>query len=362
MTAFSRRGFLATTLAVTACAPSLSNGEAAEVFVCPPCGCLEDDTEFAAPGRCPDCDMTLMPKNESWLGFEPVGLAPRAGTFAMAGGFGRQAHRITVHYYLPDGFTPESEVLLVIPGAGRNSDDYRNTWLEAARQKNILVAALGYPEDGYDLAGYNLGGVVTNLSVSSIDTSTPGVIRARDEDIAFDVQPNREAWLFNDFDRVFAFLKAATGAMAESYDIFGHSAGGQILHRMALFHPASRANRLIAANAGWYTLPDLGAPLPTGLRGSPINESDLKRSFASDLTIMLGENDTGDGAGGTLLRTPIIDQQGAGRFSRGQHFFSFSEDKAAALSAEFRWSLRTVSDVGHDYREMSRAAANFLYQ
>jgi len=305
--------------------------------------------------------MTLMPKNESRLGFEPVAVAPRAGTFQIAGGLGREEQRITVHYYLPDGFTPQSKVLLVIPGAGRNSDDYRNAWLEIARQKNILIAALGYPEDQYDLAGYNLGGVVTNLIVSSVDTSTPGVIRARDEDIAFDVQSNRDAWLYNDFDRVFAHLKDATGATAETYDIFGHSAGGQILHRMALFHPASRANRLIAANAGWYTLPDLDAPLPTGLGGSPINKGDLARSFASDLIVMLGERDAGERAGGTLLRTPIVDQQGLGRFSRGQHFFSFSEDRAAALGAEFRWSLQTVPDAGHDYRDMSRAAATVLY-
>jgi len=305
--------------------------------------------------------MTLMPKVERQLGFEPVALAPRAGTFQVSGGLGREGQRITVHYYLPDGFTPQSEVLLIIPGAGRNSNDYRNAWLETARQKNILIAALGYPEDQYDLAGYNLGGVVNNLTVSSIDTSTPGVIRARDEDIAFDVQSNREAWLFNDFDRLFALLKDATGVLADRYDIFGHSAGGQILHRMALFHPASRANRLIAANAGWYTLPDLDVPLPIGLDGSPINESDLLRSFASDLTVLLGERDVGEAAGGTLLRTPNIDQQGLGRFSRGQHFYSFSEDRAAALGAEFRWSLQTVADVGHDYRDMSRAAATLLY-
>ena len=361
MTRFSRRGFLATSLAATACSSSLSTSEASEVFVCPPCGCSEDDTEFAAPGRCPDCDMTLMPKVERRLGFEPVALAPRAGSFEMAGGVGREGQRITVHYYLPDGFTPQSKVLLVIPGAGRNSNDYRNAWLETARRKNILVAALGYPEQHYDLAGYHLGGVVSNLSVSSVDTSTPGVIRARDEDISFDVQSNREAWLFNDFDRVFALLKDATGTLAESYDIFGHSAGGQILHRMALFHPGSGANRLIAANAGWYTLPDLDAPLPIGLGGSPINKEDLSRSFALDLTVMLGQLDNGESAGGTLLRTPMIDQLGLGRFSRGRYFFSFSKDRAEAFGTDFRWSLRTVPGVGHDYRGMSSAAATVLY-
>jgi len=70
----------------------------------------------------------------------------------------------------------------------------------------------------------------------------------------------------------------------------------------------------------------------------------------------------GDSAGGTLLRTPIIDQQGLGRLPRGQHFFSFSKDRAEALGAEFRWSLQIVPNVGHDYMEMSSVAAKFLYE
>ena len=31
-------------------------------WVCPPCGCAQDGKEFDAPGSCPECGMTLVPK------------------------------------------------------------------------------------------------------------------------------------------------------------------------------------------------------------------------------------------------------------------------------------------------------------
>ncbi|MEM6538264.1 MAG: hypothetical protein AAF668_11110 [Pseudomonadota bacterium] len=362
MTHLSRRSVVVSTLALAACSRGLSaHGAAPEVFICPPCGCSQDGTEFDTPGPCPDCDMTLMPKNEHQLGVEPRALKPRAGSFFMAGGVGKEDQLINVHYYLPDDFSSDSKILLIIPGAGRNSSDYRNAWLGFARKNNVLIAALGYPEEAYDLAAYHMGGVVKAFRATNIDRSTPGVIRARDEDIELETNPDSGEWLFNDFDRVFEFLKLATGSYTETYDIFGHSAGGQILHRMTLFQPSSKADRIVAANAGWYTLPDLTQDLPTGLLGSPVREEDLKRSFSSKLTILLGELDNSDAAGGTLLHTPKVDEQGLGRLSRGRTFYRIGKEQAAALGMPFDWTLTTVPNVGHDYRAMSLAAAQIVY-
>lgn len=361
MTDISRRTAIVSTLALTACSQGLPYlGDNTEFFKCPPCGCSEDETDFKAPGRCPDCDMTLMPKHESKLGFAPKKLHPCAGTFELPGGMGNEHRRISVHYYLPDNFKPTSKVLLVIPGAGRNSFDYRNAWLSIARERNILVAALGYGEENYDLAAYNLGGVVKNFSVENVDTSNPNVIRAQDTDISFDINLNKDDWIFSDLDRVFDFLKATTRSETENYDVFGHSAGGQVLHRMALFYPSSKADKIIAANAGWYTMPDLNTPPPTGLQGFQMARADLINAFSSNLTILLGEKDNGAHAGGTLLRTPIVDRQGLGRLQRGQNFYKAGQVQAMQLGVPLKWVLKTVADVGHDYRDMSRAAAKLL--
>src|SRR5436853_5969747 len=33
-----------------------------KVYVCPPCGCGQDEEVFAQPGNCPDCNMVLVEK------------------------------------------------------------------------------------------------------------------------------------------------------------------------------------------------------------------------------------------------------------------------------------------------------------
>ena len=306
--------------------------------------------------------MTLGPKTESDLGFEPQVLSPGAGLFEIAGGRGRINDRIKVHYYLPDGLRSDSRVLLIVPGTGRNSYEYRNEWLGAARKKNILIAALGYPEDQYDFAAYHMGGVMKNLTIENLPADISGVIRLNDDDIKFDANTDKKDWLFSDFDRLFVLLRTMIGLTTDRYDIFGHSAGAQILHRLALFHPKSRADMIVAANAGFYTLPDLTRPLPTGLDGTGITKAELVDAFTANLTLLLGENDDGEDAGGILLRTPTIDEQGQGRLSRGRYFYKTGQEQAAALDSPFRWRLKTVPGVGHDFRAMSRAAHDILYR
>ena len=369
MTDSSRRAFLTTSIAAGLCVgcspPSGETASASEIFVCPPCECSMDDVDFDAPGICPDCGMTLKPKLERQLGLEPSMLPSRAGIFEMRGGVGHESSHIRVHYYKPDAFTPDTDILLIIPGAGRNGDSYRNTWLKTARGKNVFIAALEYPEEDYDIAAYHMGGVVENLSFENVrrDQTNPRaeVIHMRDEDIKLDVNANSDTWLFNDFDRVFDQIVSATASNQTSYDIFGHSAGGQILHRLALFHPKSRARRIIAANAGYYTLPDLSITPPLGLAGTGVTEANLIEAFETNLTVLLGENDNSDAAGGSLIHTPLIDRQGLDRLSRGKSFFRMAQELALSKNSRFNWSLKTVPNVGHDFRAMSTTAAEILY-
>jgi hypothetical protein len=364
MTLLSRRLFLASSAAAAACTPvSRAAARRPEAFVCPPCGCAMDDVAFAEPGYCPDCGMILTPKEETDLGFAPARLAPGAGAFRLPGGTGRENATIRVHYYRPDGFGSASPILLVIPGAGRNGAEYRNAWLATARAHNVLVASLEYSEDNYDFAAYHMGGLIRNLSFSRPvqDDGPSNVVRLDDSDIRFDVNPDAQTWLFNDFDRVFDVLVQATGSQRRSYDIFGHSAGGQILHRMALTRTRHRAGRIVAANSGFYTLPDLQRPPLTGLAGTGITDAALARAFSSNLVLLLGEEDNGDHAGGTMLHTPLVDEQGAGRFSRGRYFHRVSRDKAREIGADFRWRVETVPGVGHEFGPMSAAAGAYLY-
>jgi len=125
-------------------------------WICPPCGCSEDGKEYDTPGPCPaeGCGMPRIPKPA-----EPPGALSRGrGVFQVPGGPGRETAAIGVHYYRPASFTPDSRVLLVLPGSGRNADSYRDAWIDVAEAHGVLVAALGYPEAQYDFAAYQMAG------------------------------------------------------------------------------------------------------------------------------------------------------------------------------------------------------------
>ena len=42
-------------------------------------------------------------------------------------------------------------------------------------------------------------------------------------------------------------------------------------------------------------------------------------------------------------------------------FFAAATERARALRSDFNWTLDVVPAVGHDFRAMSRAAAQMLY-
>ena len=296
------------------------------------------------------------------LGENPMDLPLGLGSFHLPdlGSAG-----LTVHYVRPANFASLSPILLVLPGAGRNSDDYRDAWIDAACASGTLVAALGYSEEHYDFAAYNMGGTISNLRFDNPSfaqvSETSTTLTLDDADIRFDVVTNRVDWIFNDFDNVFEKLVDMTASEQDTYDIFGHSAGGQILHRFALFAPQSKARVIIAANSGFYTFPDLSQALPTGLKGTGLKEIDVTHALGTQLVLMLGALDNSDQAGGTLLHTPHIDHsQGLGRLDRGQRFYEHSRREAERLEADFDWRIRIIDGIGHDYRAMSAAAAEYL--
>ena len=68
----------------------------------------------------------------------------------------------------------------------------------------MLVAALSYPEADYDFAAYHMGGVVKDLEIRNLSPggAAAAVIRVRDEDISFSLNPRRDEWIFPDFDRI----------------------------------------------------------------------------------------------------------------------------------------------------------------
>ncbi|HJK96240.1 MAG TPA: hypothetical protein RMF84_03415, partial [Polyangiaceae bacterium LLY-WYZ-14_1] len=342
-----RRTFVCTALGtLAACTGTTRLRPAGGGFRCPPCGCAMDGVVFEKAGTCPECGMVLQPTSEAELGFEPATIPVGAGVFDVSGGPGRSRRRIGVHVYRPASFTPTSEILLVVPGAGRDGDEYRNAWLAVADDTGTLVAALHYPEESYDFAAYHLGGVAREVVQRDARVERRGrstVVHLDDDDFQVTVEPDPARWLFADLDRVFDFVVERTGSSRARYLVFGHSAGGQILHRAALFLPRLKARRIVAANAGFYTFPDRSEAFPLGLAGTGVGEAQLRRGLGVELTVLLGELDDGDAAGGTLLHTPRLDaRQGRSRLERGRRFVEAGRRGAERIGADFAWTFDIV--------------------
>ena len=277
-------------------------------------------------------------------------LVPGAGEFTLPGGEGRVEKAITVYFHVPANASPDSPVVIVVPGAGRNGWSYRDAWVDAAERHGVIVVSPSYSEEHYpEFWNYNLARMLTDVKINA----------ARTDFESYSIVEDPREWIFADFDRLFDAVTHRFGLTAERYDMFGHSAGGQILHRYALFHDSAKVDRLLASNSGWYTVPSHDAAFPTGLAEAPIKPAMLEKAFARKLVVFLGERDDENETRGHLVRNPRMDRQGLHRLARGGYFYEVAKKQAEARGAPFRWEKVVIPGVGHDYRKMSEAAADY---
>ena len=269
-----------------------------------------------------------------------------SGSFSIEGGFNNENDSTIVHYYKPEKYQPDFSVIIVLPGGGRNGDTYRDTWIDLAEEYGLLVLSPSYKREFYPkVEDYNLGSV----EKSSLIIGNSGNDNSNEE------------WIFEDFDRIFEYATQIVGSTANEYDIFGHSSGGQIAHRLAIFNPNTKANRIVAANSGWYTLPEFEIKFPYGLKKVMLSENSLKKSFNLKLIVLLGELDNENETRGHLRKTKQAKAQGSGRLARGNFFYDMAKKQAQRLECDLLWRKEIGMGVGHSYRKMGRAAARYLY-
>jgi poly(3-hydroxybutyrate) depolymerase len=242
---------------------------------------------------------------------------------------------ISVWYYIPSGLTTSSPILFVMHGVKRDGQKYRDDWIPYAARDKFLVLAPEFSETDYPNAeGYNLGNMVTDSGQAN----------------------PKSAWGFTLIEAIFDYVKHLTGSRVETYNIYGHSAGAQFVHRLVIFLPEARINRAIAANAGWYTLPTHTVKFPYGLDQSGITEEQVQSALRQRLIILLGEEDT-DGDHEHLRSTPEAAAQGKNRLERGHYFFEVAQSQKAI---PFNWTLETVPGVGHNSSKITGFASRLL--
>ena len=337
----------------------------ANTYVCPPCDKSCDLLYFSEAGLCPHCKMKLIPKiKSSWPDIGEISIKEGKGYFLISTNSKKEKRLLKVSYYKPSQFNKKSKILIVIPGAGRNADSYRDAWIEHSEKFSVLVLSVMYSEFDYKFDDYHLCGLIENSNSNEVfqKTTNSNLATLDEENYEFDVIKDQKNWIFDDFDRIFQSVIENIETDQSLYDLFGHSAGGQILHRMALFSSKSMANRIIAANSGFYTLPDPKENFPFGINNFEFDDQYLKTSFQKRLFVMVGELDNQDEKRGTLLRSVSADAQGHHRLERGKYFYNFSKEKAESLDMDFNWKFYSIPNVGHNHKKMANSAARILYE
>ena len=245
---------------------------------------------------------------------------------------------LILHAARPRDWHPNMPVLFVHHGVGRNGRDYRDYWLGHVDAGAMLVIAIEFPEASFpQYLCYNFG----NLHAAD-GTANP-----------------RRQWTFGIDSNLFNMLRNQGITATSRYGLFGHSAGGQYVHRMLSFGYRDQVAVAVSANAGTYAMPDLTTAWPWGLGATEVTADDLRTLLTFPLTIMAGTADIKT-TGRFFPGGPKSLRQGPTRHARAHTYWRTGQQAAADLGVALAWRIIDVPDVGHDGRRMSDAAAPLI--
>ena len=245
---------------------------------------------------------------------------------------------LDVFYHLPKTIDNDTKVLFVVHGNTRNADDYLNSWIRLTKDKNIAIFAPHFKRSSF-------------ISFNTLQMSTSsGKIRT-----------DTDLYLHNSIDTLFKYIKAKFKLNDKLYDIYGHSAGAQFVHRYLLMSDNPSVNKAVAANAGWYTFLN-GADFPYGVKNPPISltDSNVKKFLSTNLYILIGTNDIDIDS--SINKSKGAQKQGINRLQRAKNFFTYTESIVEQNNLEFKWKYQAVPGAPHSNKVMSKAAVLVLFE
>ena|SRR6185312_12227963 len=242
---------------------------------------------------------------------------------------------ITLRAARPQHYSTRTPVLFVHHGIHRNGGDYRDYWLPLVDETELLVIVPEFsPEAFPGSQWYNYGNRV---------------------DAGGHPKPRSE-WTYGVPERVFAVLREQGVTVLRRYGSFGHSAGGQFVHRMISLGFRDRVAVAATANAGSYAMPDPGIAFPYGLGETGLDEAALRSLLAFGLMVFAGTADT-DTTDENFPRNEPAMRQGPTRYARAHAYLAAAHEAARQRGVPCNWTITDVPDVGHDGAKMSAAAA-----
>jgi poly(3-hydroxybutyrate) depolymerase len=228
-------------------------------------------------------------------------------------------------YYLclPPGRRAGAPLLVCVHGISRNAGEHMRHFAPLAQERGVVVVAPLFPQSEFpDYQRLGRAG------------------HGRRADLAL--------------HEVLAELGEDAGVTAERIYLFGHSGGGQFVHRYVMANPA-RVARFVVSAAGWYTSPDPDRPFPFGIAPDPLL-SDLDFDPGAFLrvpgTVLVGERDTGRGR--SLRTAPLIDAtQGRNRVERAREWVKAMNREAARRGLPPPIDLQVLPSAGHRFADVA---------
>jgi poly(3-hydroxybutyrate) depolymerase len=248
------------------------------------------------------------------------------------------AREITVYAHVPEvcrTAVASCGVLIAMHGASRDARRTREVWAAHASDSRVMVFAPHFDAERFKTAWYQQGGIA--------------VAATRDE-TAFAVVV-----------RLFEHIRERFGLPQTQFAIYGHSAGGQFVQRMHLLQPSPRVSLYMAANPGYYTLPEWRSnktefKYPYSISDQKDSAAMAKAALTRPFTLLLGDKDN-DPKHFQLNTSQGAMAQGPHRLARGDFFMSQSRAIAKDAGVSLAWQSVVVPGVDHDNVGMARAAA-----
>ncbi len=260
----------------------------------------------------------------------PLCLLPTANADGVSQQLTAVVHEVPIEMFI---HRPTSEnlrgVLLVLHGQRRNAAEYRDLARSLANEHDLLLIVPKFDRDRFPSRRYQRGGITR---------------RGR-------VEP-RERWTVNLIPALLEWIREREGKTDLPAYVYGHSAGGQFLSRVAAFADPFDIYKIVIANPSSHVIADLDEAAPYGLGGvfdAAEGEAALRRYLGLPITIYLGGRDTGNRH---LHDHSRAKRQGDHRLERGRYAFERAAAAARRMDATFNWTLVIAPEAGHSAAEM----------
>lgn len=243
---------------------------------------------------------------------------------------------LRLYYYRPHGWTEANDVFIAFHGFGRDGGSYAKALRKMADERNMMIVCPEFTEKKYPGAEwYQEGGFMDGN----------GEVRVK------------ERQTFSAASRVVEAVRTRARTKGKVI-LFGHSAGGQFVHRLSLFHELDGVDVIAVANSGWFTMPDGEIEYPYGIKNTGITDEELARAFARPVVLFMGSDDVERKP--PFRATPEADAQGLNRMERCKNYFNRCKGKAEELGVPFNWKLEIVEGVAHQGVKMAEGAVAYI--